>query len=71
MSVILFTGCAQTTHFVQHGKTTTERDIALKKCDYEAQKATAGIVGTFETAYRHIQIRKTCMEIQGYRLEAI
>jgi len=70
ITTLLFTGCTQT-QFTQPGKTTTQRDRAFMKCDYEAQKATMYIRSPFEGAYRHLEIRNRCMAIEGYYLERV
>ena len=63
-ALLALTGCA-TTHYVdKDGRVASEQDVLA--CDYEARKATAGIVNGFQAGWEQGELRHQCLKVKGY-----
>ena len=67
LTMVLVAGCAQSTW---HHQTANQQQFARDKleCEYEAQKATAGIRSGIEAGYEQGSLQIMCMKVRGYEL---
>jgi predicted small lipoprotein YifL len=59
-------GCGAPAPYRATGAPKTPLDQALAECDYEASKATAGIVNGLEAGFMQGTIRHKCMAAKGF-----
>lgn len=68
-ALLALTGCA-TTHYVNDsGQEASAQDIAA--CNYEARKATAGIMNGFQAGWEQAELRHECLTVKGYARKRI
>lgn len=65
---LLLAACGTAAEWKKPGASTAQRDQALRECEYEATKATAGIINSFEAGWMQAEIHRQCMEVRGYRV---
>lgn len=66
-SCIALSACV-TTQWDKQGVTAEQRQQDMRQCQYEAQKATVGIMNGIEAGYQKGTLTRQCMEVRGYRL---
>jgi len=62
---ITIMGCQQ--QYVRMDQPQTAFERVHTQCQYEAEKATAGIINGFEAGWKKGDIMRKCMEINGYK----
>jgi hypothetical protein len=67
IACMALTGCV-TTDWYKTGANRMERDQAARECEYEAQKATATMLGGLGAGYQQATLKHKCMEVKGYYL---
>lgn len=69
IAVFTLTGCA-TTHYVdKDGRVAADQDVLA--CNYEARKATAGIVNGIQAGWEQAELRDMCLRTKGYTRKRI
>lgn len=60
-------GCASFT-YVKDGADHARMEQDLRECEFEAAKATAGMLNGFEQGWAKGELEIKCMRIRGYKL---
>jgi hypothetical protein len=60
----LLTGCI--TQYVRPDTTDAQRQRDQAECSYEARKATAGILNSFQAGWEQGSLERQCMSLRGY-----
>lgn len=69
IALLFAAGCA-TTHYVdKDGHVAAQEDVTA--CNYEARKATAGIVNGFQAGWEQAELRDMCLRTKGYTRKRI
>lgn len=66
LTTILLAAC-QATNWNKPGASQAQAERDYAECDYEAKKATAGIINGFEAGWMQAEIRSDCLRLRGYR----
>jgi hypothetical protein len=69
IAAFFVTGCGGKTYYVSADKSRNETEKDHMTCEYEAEKATAGVVDNAERQERISSLVDKCMRLKGYQPE--
>jgi len=64
----LLSACSMPVYRDGNGNAASQRDVMA--CDYEAQKATAGINDSFRAGWMQAEISRSCLVARGFQRSA-
>jgi hypothetical protein len=68
--IFLLSGCVAMT-WRHPERTEAQMQQDMRECEYEAIKATAAIINSFEAGWMKGDIQRKCMEVRGYRQQKL